>query len=424
MQFIFTDRLGRSEDLDALPGEPIGGLLRRHFIPPASVLVTCGGEVMGDAHVPLAGRVYDARLIEGYDIGAIRSRLREASTGGDAFRKSRIVLGVDGDLEVEKADLGGEGIVDHVISTVCDTIRHYDLIGEGDRILVGLSGGVDSSSLLIALKEASRRSPRFELVAATFEDFDSDRSPTFGQAHELANDLGIEHHLVPEGLVQEAFHLSEPLRSILPKLMGTRFAPMAMYIDHHTTRRGLELLAVQQGITKIALGLHTTDLIAGLLNGFAMGYRVGSLPLRRVGRISYIYPLAFIPKRELHLFHYSKRGFLARHSEANAWERNPLDRNYYYYLADMLQEYWPGIEAYIFNSHNLRNAREGAIRMESCSNCGSELLIQPFMPAGVPECEACQILAEAGFRSQARREKLDGPPTREPAGQPRGAGLD
>jgi tRNA(Ile)-lysidine synthase TilS/MesJ len=248
------------------------------------------------------------------------------------------------------------------------------------------------------LAEARERLVPFTLIAATFEDFDAQRSPTFSQAIALAKDLGVEHHLIPTRLVEDAFGLNKPLRRIMPELMATRHAPSAMYVDHHTTRRGLELFAEKVGASRIAIGLHTTDLLAGLLNGITTGYRVGNLPLRRIGEIEYIYPLCFVAKRELHLFHRAKRGFLARHSEANPWERKPLDRNFYYYLADVLQDYWPGIEAFVFNSHNLRNSREGPILAETCEGCGATLLLQPFMPVTESECEVCQVLRDNGYK--------------------------
>ena len=130
----------------------------------------------------------------------------------------------------------------------------------------------------------------------------------------------------------------------------------------------------------------------------ATGYTIGSMPMRRIGKVEYIYPLAFISKRELHLYHQHKTGELARHSFPNAWERNPLDRNFYYFLADILQEYWPGIENFVFSSNNWRLRREQPVQTEICSNCGSTLVVQPFMPTGSGECEVCQVLREAGYR--------------------------
>jgi len=400
MSFTFIDRLGNQENLETYNGETVSALLRRHYIPPSSVLVMSRGAVIVDSHVLESGRDYEARLIEGYDIGEIRSALKASTSGpgGGTLDIRRLIPNPNGKLDVEFSSLDGEALCQHVVDTIVDTFEIYNLINEGDRVLVGLSGGVDSSSLLLALHEARPRLPKFTLVAVTFEDYDSTDSPTFTHANKLAQDLSIEHHIVPAKSVEAAFGLNKPLREILPELMCTKHASMTMYIDHHTTRRGLELFAEANDIGRVALGLHTTDLMAGILNSVATGYTVASLPVRRIGTVDYIYPLAFVSKRALHLYHYYRTGTLVRHSFPNKWERNPLDRNFYYYLADMMQEYWPGMEAFVFSSHNWRLRREQPVRTEVCRNCGSTLVVQPFMSAGEGECEVCQVFKTAGYR--------------------------
>lgn len=401
MGMKFFDRLGNCTPLSYHEGETAGECLVRHKIPPSSVLVTSDETIISDS-VKLNTKLdYECRLIEGYDIQSILMALKSAKTpeGLGAFDVGYLLAHPDGAIEGESAALSIDELEEHVITTVVDTILQYKLISSGDRILVGLSGGVDSSSLLLLLNSARSRLPDFDLVAVTYEDFDSRESPTFVHAHALAKKLNVEHHVAPATMVEEAFKLNTKLDNIFPELMKTESASKTMYIDHHTTRRGLELFAEANEINKIALGLHTTDLMAGLLNAFATGYSVGSLPLRKVGDVEYIYPLSFVSKRQLHLFHYQVTGTLARHTNPNEWEQNPLDRNLYYYIADMLQEYWPGCEVPILNSHNWRLRRQSPLQTEVCSNCGSTLIIQPFMPAGEDECEACQVLRKHGYIS-------------------------
>lgn len=398
----FIDRLGNREQLVPVSGERVESLLLRHRIPPASVITLRNGKVVADNYTIDSDATYEVFLIEGYDIGRIRQAYAdvcdaEGFTESAAYLKRSLNFSKSGSLDSSCAALSLDDVVGYVDTTVAETCRSFNLISEGDGVLVGLSGGVDSSSLLITLAAARSSLPAFRLVAVTFEDFDSKTSPTFRHASELAQSLGVEHHLAPARLAEEVFHLNTPLREVLPRLMETNAAHFVMYIDHHTTRRTLEVFAEQNKLDSIALGLHTTDLIAGLMNGWMTGYNIANLPKRQIGNTTYIYPLAFIHKRELHLYHLARTGHLARHANPNAWERNPTDRNFYYYLSDLLQAWWPGLETMLFTAHNWRVSRQPPLRYEQCKNCGSTLVHQPFTAIESEECDACTVMRGSGF---------------------------
>jgi len=399
--FTFIDRLNEQISLAVLPGERVEALLLRNRIPPASVIVLCDGNPVPESHVIQPAGSYVASLIEGYDIAAIQKAYSVLSDSvaaeGAAYIKKRLQLTRTGGIYVEAVPLNLAETAQHVETTIVDTCQHYDLIRSGDGVLVALSGGVDSSSLLLALSSVAKRLPEFRLVAVTFEDFDSQTSATFGHATDLARRLGVDHHLAPALLAEEIFHLNTPLRDVLPRLMRTSIAHQTMYIDHHTTRRVLEVMAERLSLTRVALGLHTTDLVAGLLNGVMSGYNIADLPLRALGTVTYIYPLAFVTKRELHLYHLFRTGTLARHSSPNPWELNPTDRNFYYYLGDQLQSWWPGLEVLMFTAHQWRLRRQAPLTYIECRNCGSALLEQPFTALTGGECDVCAILRSQGF---------------------------
>ncbi len=245
--FRFVDRMGNDEFLEVTTGDTVERVLARNDIPHHSVLVTRAGVAVAVDEPVVADTDYEARLIEGYDLGAIRQlyRAMRERTGPGVYVKRAMSFARDGSLVPEVARLDDAGVTELVESAVLDTIQAYSLIEEGTRLLVGLSGGVDSSSLLLALANLRPYLPEFELVAVTFEDFDSRESPTFVHAAELAGRLGVEHHIAAASLAEETFNLNQPLREILPKLMETGEAHQVMYVDHHTTRRALEVFAQQ-----------------------------------------------------------------------------------------------------------------------------------------------------------------------------------
>ena len=209
MGFWLYDRLGNIEPIEAQPGETIVQVLLSNFIPPASVLVTCEGVSIADTQRVEAESNYEASLIEGYDIGAIRRVLSYLPDRREAvYLKRHLLFSSSGSLELEQQHLSNAELASLVERTVEETVSQFDLIQPSETITIGLSGGVDSSSLLMLLASLrQRRSSEFSLVAATFDDFDSKRSSTFEHARQLAAQLGVEHHIVPAALAQSTFHL-------------------------------------------------------------------------------------------------------------------------------------------------------------------------------------------------------------------------
>jgi len=254
---------------------------------------------------------------------------------------------------------------------------------------------VDSTSLLMLLAEYRDAGHDVTLHAATFEDFDARYSDTFEFAKRLADTNSVKHDFVAAAEAERVFNLRAPLAIILQELMETPDAHYTMYVDHHTTRRLLEDYSERfvPGAT-VALGLHATDLLAGKLNGIVAGHPVGAVPKRTVGQHTYAYPLAFVPKRELHMFYTERTGLIPVQTAPNQWEFNPTDRNFMYYLADHLQWLWPGIQHWMLTAET--QDTDQAV-FETCGNCRGEMrrLRDADEWAGV--CDVCQVLDRNGW---------------------------
>jgi hypothetical protein len=396
--FAFRDRLGDLDILDYMPDETAASVLWRNDIPPQSVVVTDaqGQPVRDDKPLEEDSR-YTATLIEGYDIRAVQKALKGPSTCVEhaCYTKRRTVLDAKGGVDPQLQEMDLQSIAAYVEETVAQTLTEFMPQRQLRRLLVGLSGGVDSSTLLYAL-DAVRQNGLldFDLVAVTFEDFDSATSPSFERAKRTCAKLDIEHHVLPASLAEETFNLNAPLKHILPELMSSRWRASVMYVDHHTTRRCLEVAASELGIDDICLGLHATDVLGGLLNSYVTGHRTGTVPIRCVGPYWYWYPLSYVTKKEAHLYFLHKTGRLADHTYPNPWERFPLDRNLYYYLADMLQSIWPGSEVHFIEGHLREAARSPCLSFSICENCGGAVV------SGLkssPRCDVCELLDGAGF---------------------------
>lgn len=172
-----------------------------------------------------------------------------------------------------------------------------DMIADGDRVMVCVSGGKDSYALLDVLCDLQRRAPvRFELVAVNIDQgwpgYDTARI----EAH-LAT-VGVPYHMITEDYAEIVEAKLRPGQT--PCSLCSRF------------RRGvLYNLAVRLGCSKIALGHHADDLLETLMLNLFYAGRLASMPavLRSDdGRNTVIRPLV-----------YASEASLAEYAEARAF---------------------------------------------------------------------------------------------------------
>jgi tRNA 2-thiocytidine biosynthesis protein TtcA len=176
----------------------------------------------------------------------------------------------------------------HLRGLVGKAIEDYRMIGPGDRVMVCLSGGKDSYTLLDILLSLQRSAPiDFELIAVNLDqkqpDFPEQVLPDYLRA------LGVPFHVIE----QDTYSV---VKRVIPE--GKTMCGLCSRL-----RRGaLYRYAAENGVTKIALGHHRDDIVETLFLNLFHQAKLKAMPPKlksEDGRHIVIRPLAYVSEAQI-----------------------------------------------------------------------------------------------------------------------------
>jgi tRNA 2-thiocytidine biosynthesis protein TtcA len=170
--------------------------------------------------------------------------------------------------------------------SVGKAIADYAMIADGDHVMVCLSGGKDSYTLLDILLSLQRSAPvSFEITAVNLDQ----KQPGF-PAHVLPKyleDLGVRYRIIEQNTYAV-------VKRVIPE--GKTMCGLCSRL-----RRGaLYRFAAENGITKIALGHHRDDIVETLFLNMFFGGKLKAMPPKLLSenrRHIVIRPLCYVPER-------------------------------------------------------------------------------------------------------------------------------
>ena len=170
--------------------------------------------------------------------------------------------------------------------SVGKAIGDFRMIAEGDRVMVCLSGGKDSYTLLDVLLSLQRSAPiSFEIIAVNLDQkqpgFPADVLPRY------LSELGVPFHVIEQNTYAV-------VKRVIPD--GKTMCGLCSRL-----RRGaLYRFAAENAITKIALGHHRDDIVETLFLNMFFGGRLKAMPPKLLSedkRHIVIRPLCYVPER-------------------------------------------------------------------------------------------------------------------------------
>ena len=181
--------------------------------------------------------------------------------------------------------------IKRILSYTRRAVDDYEMIHDGDKVAVGISGGKDSLTLLCALADLKKFYPKkFDLVAITV-DMGFETPMDFSEIQTLCDKLEVPYHIAKTEIARIIFDVRKESKPC------SLCAKMRRGVLHNTAK--------ELGCNVVALGHHFDDVVETfMLNLFFEG-RLGCFqPVTYLSRtdLTLIRPMVYMPEKDVRYF--------------------------------------------------------------------------------------------------------------------------
>lgn len=171
---------------------------------------------------------------------------------------------------------------------VGQAIADYNMIEDGDRVMVCLSGGKDSYALLDILTELRRKAPvKFDLMAVHLDQKQPDYPPEV--LPNYLSTLDVPFEILQQDTYSVVVRVVAPGKTMCGLCSRMRRGALYRYAEDH-------------GFNKIALGHHRDDIVETLFLNMFHGCKISAMPPKLLsddGKHVVIRPLAYVAEADL-----------------------------------------------------------------------------------------------------------------------------
>jgi uncharacterized protein (TIGR00269 family) len=277
---------------------------------------------------------------------------------------------------------------DSIENKVRTTISKYKMFEPNDKIVLAVSGGKDSLSLLHILADIEKSFPQTSICAITIDEgIKGYRDEALEFAEKTCQELGIKHKTVS---FEELYKITlDELVEIIRDKKKKELSPCS-YCGV-LRRRALNTAARQNGVNKLAtahnLDDETQTILLNIVHGDAV--RIARVkPVLDEGHpklIQRVKPFCEVPEKEIALYAYLKK--IEFQSVPCPYAQTAL-RNDIRRMLNTMEEKHAGTKFAIFRSiERIRPAIEASAekeRLQDCNLCGE--------PTVGEVCKSCQML--------------------------------